>query len=199
MDEKVLVNSKHGILTKIISFVILLMGIIALVLIWTIKMSNVYFYERVMAYGEWYVTFLSYAAMTVLPALVIAIVFFLVTATSKMTVTDKRVYGKTAFGKRVDLPLDSISAVATGMFKGLSVATSSGKIVFYDIANRGEMHKILSGLLIDRQKENSRSTVVKPEIHQSNADELKKYKDLLDGGIITQEEFDAKKKQLLGL
>ena len=32
-----------------------------------------------------------------------------------------------------------------------------------------------------------------------NADELKKYKDLLDSGIITQEEFDAKKKQLLGL
>ena len=33
----------------------------------------------------------------------------------------------------------------------------------------------------------------------SSADELKKYKDLLDAGIITQEEFDAKKKQLLGL
>lgn len=31
------------------------------------------------------------------------------------------------------------------------------------------------------------------------ADEIKKYKDLLDSGIITQEEFDAKKKQLLGL
>lgn len=31
------------------------------------------------------------------------------------------------------------------------------------------------------------------------ADELKKYKDLLDCGAITQEEFDAKKKQLLGL
>ena len=33
----------------------------------------------------------------------------------------------------------------------------------------------------------------------SNADELKKYKDLLDGGVITQEEFEAKKKQLLGM
>lgn len=33
----------------------------------------------------------------------------------------------------------------------------------------------------------------------SVADELKKYKELLDSGIITQEEFDAKKKQLLGL
>ena len=33
----------------------------------------------------------------------------------------------------------------------------------------------------------------------SSADELKKFKELLDSGIITQEEFDAKKKQLLGL
>ena len=33
----------------------------------------------------------------------------------------------------------------------------------------------------------------------SPADELKKMKELLDLGIITQEEFDAKKKQLLGL
>lgn len=33
----------------------------------------------------------------------------------------------------------------------------------------------------------------------SPADELKKFKELLDMGIISQEEFDAKKKQLLGL
>lgn len=34
---------------------------------------------------------------------------------------------------------------------------------------------------------------------EGNADELKKYKDLLDNNIITQEEFEQKKKQLLGL
>ena len=33
----------------------------------------------------------------------------------------------------------------------------------------------------------------------SVADEIIKYKDLLDAGILTQEEFDAKKKQLLGI
>lgn len=33
----------------------------------------------------------------------------------------------------------------------------------------------------------------------SSADELRKFKSLLDDGIITQEEFDAKKKELLGL
>jgi len=33
----------------------------------------------------------------------------------------------------------------------------------------------------------------------SIAEDLKKFKDLLDGDIITQEEFDAKKKQILGI
>ena len=33
----------------------------------------------------------------------------------------------------------------------------------------------------------------------SNADELKKFKDLLDNGVITEKEFDEKKKELLGL
>ena len=32
----------------------------------------------------------------------------------------------------------------------------------------------------------------------SSADEIKKYKELLDSGAITQEEYDTKKKQLLG-
>lgn len=41
-----------------------------------------------------------------------------------------------------------------------------------------------------------RPTVVQS---MSSADELKKFKELLDMGVITQEEFDAKKKQLLGL
>ena len=38
--------------------------------------------------------------------------------------------------------------------------------------------------------------VVKQE--STKADELKKYKELLDSGAITQEEYDSKKKELLG-
>ena len=33
----------------------------------------------------------------------------------------------------------------------------------------------------------------------SNADEIRKYKELLDEGIITQDEFMIKKKELLGV
>lgn len=45
----------------------------------------------------------------------------------------------------------------------------------------------------------SGKTVVVTQKADSNADELKKYKELLDSGAISQEEFDAKKKQLLNL
>ena len=47
------------------------------------------------------------------------------------------------------------------------------------------------------QKLNAQNT--QPQAPVSGADELMKFKNLLDMGVITQEEFDAKKKQLLGL
>ena len=66
------------------------------------------------------------------------------------------------------------------------------------LANADEIHSVLSDLIIARQGK-AINNIIKQEIPQSNADELKKFKDLLDSGIITQEEFDEKKKQLLGL
>ena len=47
-----------------------------------------------------------------------------------------------------------------------------------------------------KRQEETKNTSKAPD---SVSDELKKLKDLLDSGIITQEEFDTKKKQLLGL
>ena len=126
-------------------------------------------------------------------------VYFFYCSKMNLTVTNKRIYGKTAFGRRVDLPLDMISAVGTRAFKGITVSTSSGIIKFLGISNQEEVHKAITDLLMDRQNNPTATTQIKQEIQQSNADELGKFKALLDKGIITQEEFDAKKKQLLGL
>jgi predicted Zn-dependent peptidase len=54
-------------------------------------------------------------------------------------------------------------------------------------------------LLIERQQEKSKPAPVIEATKCDEADQIKKYKELLDSGVITQEEFDAKKKQLLGL
>ena len=60
-----------------------------------------------------------------------------------------------------------------------------------------EIKKYIDKMLANvRNNKNPSSTIIQTS---SSADELKKYKDLLDSGIITQEEFDTKKKQLLGL
>lgn len=140
--------------------------------------------------------------------LVVGIIFFafaayfhLLFSQCQITVTNKRVYGKAALGKRVDLPLDMISAVGVSSFKGVHVATASGKLTFYLCQNRDAVFTTISNLLVERQDKTSStaSTIIKQAVPQSNADELKKYKELLDSGVITQEEFDEKKKQLLGL
>ena len=51
-------------------------------------------------------------------------------------------------------------------------------------------------LICDLQQQNNVPAEQQPS---SAADEILKYKSLLDNGIVTQEEFEAKKKQLLGL
>ena len=53
--------------------------------------------------------------------------------------------------------------------------------------------------LTDEEWEAEKNKTNIPTNNNSVADELKKFKELLDMGAITQEEFDAKKKQLLGL
>ena len=115
----------------------------------------------------------------------------------QITITNKRVYGKTYFGRSVDLPMDSISAVGSSWLKGIAVSTSSGKVSFLFIEHSKEIHDLLRQLLIDRQDQKNRSQNAGTFVN--NADELKKYKELLDDGVITQEEFETKKKQLLNM
>lgn len=55
-----------------------------------------------------------------------------------------------------------------------------------------------SPIIVGKQKD-LQQTVINNMQEVSSADELKKYKELLDSGVITQEEFDEKKKQLLNL
>jgi len=129
--------------------------------------------------------------------ILIALFFFWEMSRCALTITTRRVSGKASFGKAVDLPLNQISAVGLGSLRKITVATSSGKLHFWFVKNRTEVHAALTDIIGKVQVEaayaqnNSQAN--------SNADEIKKYKELLDAGIITQEEFDAKKKQLLDL
>ena len=149
-------------------------------------------------YFEWYHYLIFIAPLVALS--LIGWLIYLWLRSYELVVTDKRIYGNVAWGKRVDLPVDSISATATSRsLKGVSIATSSGRISFRVIKNADAIYQVVSNLLIERQQEKSKAVPVVETPKSDEADQLKKYKELLDSGVITQEEFDAKKKQLLGL
>lgn len=63
------------------------------------------------------------------------------------------------------------------------------------LKNASELKKVLDDLIYKTEKQKE---VVVLE-NTDSMSEIKKYKDLLDSGIITQEEFDTKKKQILDL
>ena len=119
----------------------------------------------------------------------------------RLVVTNNRVYGNAAFGKSIDLPIDSVTAVTTSNFmKSISISTSSGRINFSLIKNNVLIRSELIKLLNNRQESYKQRIKEEPEKNiNSVPDELRKYKILLDDGIITKEEFDNKKKQLLNM
>ena len=132
----------------------------------------------------------------------LAIIFWLIGSglkNQKLVVTEDNIrgtYGK-LFKRNIDLPLDSINSTEVVKRSGIiNISTSSQKIHFESLLNAEEISIVINDLIRNRQKKPSTTTI----IQQSDAaDELSKFKNLLDQGVITQEEFDAKKKQLLGL
>ena len=138
------------------------------------------------------------ACATFLFGAIISIVY-LVHRACEITVTEKNVRGKAIFGKEVVLPIYMVSAYSTRSFLStIAVATSSGLTKFALIENYVEIGNVLSKMINERQDSTAKSEPT-VEAKTSNMDDILKLKNLLDQGIITQEEFDAKKKQLLGL
>ena len=143
-------------------------------------------------------------AITILGfGIVLCVCLFFMLNFYTITVTDKRIYGRLAFGKRVDLPIDFVTSVAKIQgLKGIAVLSSSKKRKFLLIKNVNEIYNEINNLLIERQRKQYSVVATIPTNTQTinnSPDDLIKLKELLDEGIITQEEFDAKKKQLLGL
>ena len=81
---------------------------------------------------------------------------------------------------------------------GLNSAAGDENSILFDAGKNNLVQQIVD-YIEKRRQELSTPTTAQIIQASSPADELKKFKELLDMGIITQEEFDAKKKQLLGL
>ena len=87
-----------------------------------------------------------------------------------------------------------------GIFKGTIKINTRTEVVKFETKKSETIR--LAGLIegiIKEVVDNKKAPAAQVINQVSAADELKKFKELLDSGLITQEEFDAKKKQLLGL
>ncbi len=122
---------------------------------------------------------------------------------TSVTQGEKTIYYKDAIGVQY-----KPSSIADGY---IQIETAAGGVTSSSSQYGGENAIQFSGkernaeaeiivAFIRKQIEDIKNAPVGGVVQQvSPAEELKKFKDLLDAGILTQEEFDAKKKELLGL
>lgn len=193
MNEKVLIKgefSRLGLSTQ--SLIFFSLAIVTLITCFIVATeyggSPAWAFEGI-EYG-YYLFFIGIVVFIILG-------FVYLTKARELTVTNYRVTGVTASGKRVDLPVSKISAVGTAdFFERVTISTASGVITFHGVINRDAVLAVISDLLLKQQSE---TTAEKPKAAESVADEIKKMKELLDQGIISESEFENKKKQLLGL
>jgi len=116
-----------------------------------------------------------------------------------ITVTNRRISGRISYQRLIDMPLDCVTSVGTCAFGGVKVTAASCRCAFYLVKNADEVRDAIAGLLIARQENSARpATVVYQEAVGSDADELKKLGELLDSGVITQDEFDLLKDDIIG-
>lgn len=94
-------------------------------------------------------------------------------------------------GKINDLHLDIVLRNADG---------ARMRIDFIDdpIRIKSEIYQVVT-LTAEKIYAQLKSAITSSVDSMSIADEIRKFKELADEGIITQEEFEAKKKQLLGI
>lgn len=105
--------------------------------------------------------------------------------------------------KLIDIPLDRINSISHS--KGLVL----GKIAITDGAMTRTIENVSNTSIsyfvdtvnkeVELFKESKKTVTIQQENTTSAADEILKYKNLLDIGALTQDEFNRKKKELLGL
>lgn len=121
-----------------------------------------------------------------------------------MVGTDKRVifYGKKTFGYNLEtIDYSKISSVdySKGYVFGKMKIYTSGNDIEFETAMEIEAKEFMQIIKEKQHEPKQQSTTIINEPSKSPAEQIKEYKELLDLDIISQEEFDAKKKELLGI
>ena len=121
-----------------------------------------------------------------------------------IVVTNYKITGAYGFKEQMNIPIDSISSVTmnSSFLSAIGFTCAGNAYRMSYIENRIEIIEVVNKLIAERTADKRLcNTPIKAEQNSSNdiTTELKKYKSLLDEGLITQKDFENKKKQLLNL
>ncbi len=122
----------------------------------------------------------------------------LVLTDERMIFLDKGI----AYGiRKTEIPLDKINSVSyeKGMLTStLKMFTGAAPVEIRSIPN-SSIEPLTAAINKEIKRSKQPKTVILNNAATSVADEIRNFKSLLDDGIISQAEFDEKKKELLGL
>lgn len=112
------------------------------------------------------------------------------------------VYGS----KYTEIPLQMVNSISYNqglVFGAISITNGATSSLVKNVA-KDSGPKMVAAVNTARKAANNPQVIVNqvapaPEAGVDAAEELRKFKSLLDDGIISQDEFDAKKKEILGL
>ncbi len=164
MEERILIEAESTVpksIRTITSVIFVILGVVGLVMLYFKARSENMIASSHMVGDAFY----SYAEMDRMKSAyeITSILFFIVLiiglfflflrmpAGNKIGVTNKRVYGITTQGKRVDIPIDAISSVSSGSAKEISIASSYGVSKFMGIKEKDQVQNTINMLLAARQ------------------------------------------------
>ena len=104
--------------------------------------------------------------------------------------------------EQMDIPLNKINSINIQkrvFFSAIVIQHGSDTICIDNVLKGSEQYFVDSTNKAIREYNSQGVFYGAASSQSSNADEIRKYKELLDMGAITQEEYDKKKAQLLGL
>lgn len=162
--------------------------------------------------------FIIILCLPVIYNLIIKLIANIINKNYSLLLNDNEIKGtyKNKFSRsQLVLPINQINSISKkkGLLDRLLggetiiIATASEKIKFPTVKNAVEFVDKASNMLSTKSNNTSiepldtieKTTAAVTDNTFHSADEISKFKKLLDDGVITQEEFDAKKTQLLGL
>ena len=130
MEEKIIDGKFKNSITPIIVCVIAVFCIIIFASIEADAMNHSdYYYSsatiidgllRLFCFGAYSSEIYSVLLYLGVIVIIISLIIFFMTKSCSLTVSNTRVVGKASFGKRVDLPLNQVSAIGFGMLKSMT-------------------------------------------------------------------------------